>query len=143
MLGKLWLKRIAPNVMQDTQIKVAIYKHFAETGRAPSASMVARLTGSDTESVRQGYARLRAQRVLVLQSDGEWRVSSARNRWDFEFPLSEHSHNVRYLAPDRTDVRGIICGHFYCAAVRKQFKMANGFLLIETQSCLSRSCSRN
>ncbi len=29
------------NVMQDTQIKVAIYKHFAETGRAPSASMVA------------------------------------------------------------------------------------------------------
>ena len=57
--------------MQDTQIKVAIYKHFAETGRAPSASMVARLISSDTQSVRQGYARLRAQRVLVLQSDGE------------------------------------------------------------------------
>src|SRR5438309_586236 len=31
----------------------------------------------------------------------------------------------------------------YCSTVRVQFEMANGFLLIETQSCLSRSCSCN
>ncbi len=92
--------------MQDTQIKVAIYKHFAETGRAPSASMVARLTGSDTESVRQGYARLRAQRVLVLQSDGE----SIRMAPPFSGVATQHVVSVtgkRYFANCAWDALGI------------------------------------
>jgi len=95
-----------PNVMQDTQIKVAIYKHFAETGRAPSASMVARLTGSDTQSVRQGYARLRAQRVLVLQSDGE----SIRMAPPFSGVATQHVVSVtgkRYFANCAWDALGI------------------------------------
>ncbi len=55
----------------DTQIKVTVYKHFAETGRRPSLETVVKRVGSDTRSVRAVYARLRAQRVLVLENDGE------------------------------------------------------------------------
>jgi Alkylmercury lyase len=80
--------------------------HFAETGRAPSASIVARLIGSDTESVRQGYARLRAQRVLVLQSDGE----SIRMAPLFSGVATQHVASVtskRYFANCAWDAIGI------------------------------------
>jgi hypothetical protein len=55
----------------DTQTKVAIYRHFAETGRRPSLKEVAELVGSDISSVRDAFSRLRAQRVLALEADGE------------------------------------------------------------------------
>lgn len=54
----------------DTQTKLTIYKHFAETGRRPSVATVAERVGSNPSSVLEAYARLRAQRVLVLESDG-------------------------------------------------------------------------
>jgi hypothetical protein len=55
----------------DTQTKLAIYRHFAETGQRPSLEVVAESVGSDVSTVREAYARLRAQRVLVLEPDGE------------------------------------------------------------------------
>lgn len=55
----------------DTQTKLAIYQHFAETARPPSLAVVAEQVGSNTSRVRDAYARLHAQRVLVLESDGE------------------------------------------------------------------------
>jgi len=55
----------------DTQIKVEIYTHFAETGHRPSLAVVAERVSSDVASVRNAFTRLRAQRVLVLESDGE------------------------------------------------------------------------
>jgi hypothetical protein len=54
----------------DTQTKLAIYRHFAETGQRPSLQVVAERVGSDLSSIREAYGRLRAQRVLVLESDG-------------------------------------------------------------------------
>jgi hypothetical protein len=54
----------------DTQVKLAIYRHFAETGRGPLAAEVARLVGSDVKRVLDSYSRLRAQRVLALEADG-------------------------------------------------------------------------
>ena len=54
----------------DTQIKLAVYRHFAETGQRPSPGEVAELTDSDVPSVLDAYQRLRAQRVLVLEADG-------------------------------------------------------------------------
>src|SRR5881392_2209155 len=54
----------------DTQTKLAIYQHFAETGQRPSLEVVAKSVGSDVSSVRDAYLRLRAQRVLVLEPDG-------------------------------------------------------------------------
>ena len=54
----------------DTQIKLAVYKHFAETGRRPSPGDVAVRVGSDVGSVLDSYPRLRAQRILALEADG-------------------------------------------------------------------------
>ena len=54
----------------DIQVKLAVYRHFAETGRRPSPREVAERVGSDVESVIDAYGRLRAQRLLVLEADG-------------------------------------------------------------------------
>src|SRR5437764_13071388 len=54
----------------DTQTKLAIYRYFAEIGQRPSLQVVADRVHADVSSVREAYDRLRAQRVLVLESDG-------------------------------------------------------------------------
>src|SRR5260370_38921722 len=54
----------------DTQTKLAIYRHFAETGQRPSLQVVAERARADVSSVREVYVRLRAQRVLALEPDG-------------------------------------------------------------------------
>src|SRR6266567_6390825 len=54
----------------DTPTKLAIYRHFAETGQRPSLQGVAERVRADVSSVREAYLRLRAQRVLVLEPDG-------------------------------------------------------------------------
>jgi Alkylmercury lyase len=59
-----------PNMSLDTQTKLAIYRHFAETGQRPSLQVVAERIRADASSVREAYVRLRAQRVLVLEPDG-------------------------------------------------------------------------
>jgi hypothetical protein len=55
----------------DTQTKLAIYRYFAETGQRPALAAMAERVGSDAKRVRDAYARLRVQRVLVLEPDGE------------------------------------------------------------------------
>ena len=54
----------------DTQIKLVVYRHFAETGQRPSPESVAARVGSDVERVLDAYLRLRSQRVLSLEADG-------------------------------------------------------------------------
>jgi hypothetical protein len=54
----------------DTQTKLAMYRHFAETGQRPSLQVVAERVRVDVSSVREAYVRLCAQRVLVLEPDG-------------------------------------------------------------------------
>jgi hypothetical protein len=54
----------------DTQVKLAVYSHFAETGVAPAPEEVGGRVGSDVARVRDAYVRLREQRVLVLEPDG-------------------------------------------------------------------------
>ncbi len=56
---------------QDTDLKLAIYRHTAETTRPPSAEEMASATGRDSHEIREGYQRLFANRVLVLEGDGE------------------------------------------------------------------------
>jgi hypothetical protein len=48
----------------DTETKLAIYRHFAETGQRPSLQVVAERVGADVSSVREAYVRLRTQRVF-------------------------------------------------------------------------------
>ena len=54
----------------ETQVKVAVYAHFAETGEAPALPAIAARVGADAARVREAYGRLREQRVLVLEPDG-------------------------------------------------------------------------
>jgi hypothetical protein len=54
----------------ELEVKLAVYRYFAETGAAPSCGEVAERMGSSSDEVVQVYQRLRAQRVLVLENDG-------------------------------------------------------------------------
>ena len=53
----------------NARVKLAIYRHFAETGQRPSPVNLATRVGSDVGSVLEAYLRLREQRVLVLEAD--------------------------------------------------------------------------
>ena len=90
----------------DTQIKLAIYHHFAETGRRPSLGEVAELVGSDIGSVLDAYPRLRAQRVLALEADG----SSIRMAPPFSGVPTQHIVEVggkQYFANCAWDALGV------------------------------------
>jgi len=54
----------------DTQVKLSIYRHFAETGQGPSPADIAASVNSGIDRVLDAYNRLRAERVLVLEPDG-------------------------------------------------------------------------
>ena len=54
----------------DLEVKLAVYRYFAETGGPPSCDQVAERVGTSAGEVVQAYQRLRAQRVLVLEDDG-------------------------------------------------------------------------
>src|SRR5262245_28715701 len=55
----------------DLEVKLAIYHHFAASGVRPSVGEVAESVDADVDRVRGAFGRLRAQRVLVLDADGE------------------------------------------------------------------------
>jgi hypothetical protein len=54
----------------DTEVKLSIYRHFAETAERPSPADVAARLDAPLEEVVAAYPRLRAQRVLALERDG-------------------------------------------------------------------------
>jgi hypothetical protein len=55
----------------DAQVRLAIYQHFATTGRAPAAGKIADRLGVAPSLVLTSYQRLRAARVLFLEPDGQ------------------------------------------------------------------------
>lgn len=54
----------------DTNVRVAVYQHFASTARAPLLADIAGECACSTEDVRASFARLRGARVLLLEPDG-------------------------------------------------------------------------
>ncbi len=54
----------------DTAVKLAVYHATAETGTPPRIDEVARRVGAAPATIEQAYARLRANRLLVLEPDG-------------------------------------------------------------------------
>jgi hypothetical protein len=90
----------------DVQVKLAVYTHFARTGRAPSPGEVAGRVGSGVERVLEAYGRLRAQRLLVLESDG----SSIRMASPFSGVPTQHvvdAGGIRYFANCAWDALGV------------------------------------
>ena len=55
----------------DTRVKLAVYRHFAQTGQRPASAEIAAHVGADADQVREAFGRLRANRVLFLEPDGE------------------------------------------------------------------------
>jgi hypothetical protein len=55
----------------ELRAKLAIYEHFASVGSRPSVHDIAARVGAAVPQVREIFRRLREQRVLVLEADGE------------------------------------------------------------------------
>jgi hypothetical protein len=55
----------------ELDTKLAIYEHFAAAGSRPSLDDIAARVGAGLPEVRENFRRLSAQRVLVLEADGE------------------------------------------------------------------------
>lgn len=90
----------------DLDLKLAIYRRFAASGTRPSAAELAGMLDVAVEWVREGFHRLRAQRVLVLESDGE----SIRMAPPFSGVPTQHvvtSEGVSYFANCAWDALGI------------------------------------
>jgi hypothetical protein len=107
------------NLDFDTRVKLAIYHHFADTGRAPSAYEIAQTIGSDEDSVVAAYTRLRAQRVLALEKDGR----SIRMAPPFSGVRTEHEvlvDGVRYYANCAWDSLGVIAALRRAGEVRSR-----------------------
>lgn len=91
----------------DTRIKLAIYRHFAETGRGPASGDVAEFVGSDVNSVLDAFKRLCAQRVLALAPDG----MSIRMAPPFSGVPTQHVvlvNGKRYFANCAWDALGVL-----------------------------------
>lgn len=53
-----------------TSVKLAIYRHFATTGAAPMPQDIAGALRRTPNEIQDAYRQLRANRVLLLESDG-------------------------------------------------------------------------
>jgi hypothetical protein len=91
----------------DIPVKLAVYRHFADTGRRPSPREVAERVGSDVENVLDAYPRLRAQRLLVIEADG----SSVRMASPFSGVPTQHvveAEGIQYFANCAWDALGVL-----------------------------------
>jgi hypothetical protein len=90
----------------DLRTKLAIYDHFAATGRRPAVAELAATLGRGADDIRASFQRLREQRVLVLEPDGE----SIRMAPPFSGVPTQHvveADGVSYFANCAWDAFGI------------------------------------
>ena len=55
----------------DTNVKLAVYRDFASTAKAPPVAEVAAQLTCSHDDIREAFARLQRNRVLLLEPDGE------------------------------------------------------------------------
>lgn len=90
----------------DAEVKLAVYRHFADTGNRPAPEEVAERVGADTVGVIDSYERLRKLRVLVVEDDGR----SIRMAPPFSGVPTQHrveAAGVHYFANCAWDALGI------------------------------------
>lgn len=91
----------------DTQVKLAIYRHFATTAVRPSAATVAAQLNVDPQAVLDAFHRLRVQRMLVLEEDSE----SIRMAPPFSGVPTQHvvtADGLLYFANCAWDALGVV-----------------------------------
>src|SRR5262245_17524202 len=91
----------------ETRVKLAVYRHFAEVGQAPSPEAVAERALADVSEVLAAYSRLRTQRVLVLAPDGA-SIVMAPPFSGVPTPHVVTSGEIRYFANCAWDALGIL-----------------------------------
>ena len=114
----------------DTQVKLAIYRHFAETGRRPSPAEVAERVGSEVEDVLAAYPRLRTQRVLALEADG----TSIRMAPPFSGVPTQHivrAGGTQYFANCAWDALGVPAALHQPAVVHSRCEQSGEPLRLE------------
>jgi hypothetical protein len=91
---------------RDLRVGLAVYGHFAETGRPPSPGEIGDRVGIAAPDVLDAYRRLRARRVLLLEADG----ASIRMAPPFSGVATQHvvvAGGVSYFANCAWDALGI------------------------------------
>jgi hypothetical protein len=90
----------------DLEVKLAVYRHFAETATRPSPEDVGEVVRASAAEVIGAYSRLRSQRVLVLEADG----ASIRMAPPFSGVATQHvvvAGRLSYFANCAWDALGI------------------------------------
>lgn len=90
----------------DTAVKLAIYRHFAAKAVRPSAAAIAERLSVDAQAILDSFGQLRAQRLLVLEDDGE----SIRMAPPFSGVPTQHvveADGLRYFANCAWDALGV------------------------------------
>ncbi len=113
----------------NTSVKLAIYRHFADTGEAPAAGAIAERLGVATAEVEKSYGELRAARVLFLEPDG----AQIRMAPPFSGIPTDHVVEVgerRYFANCAWDALGIPAAlhapavvHSHCAQTGEPLRL--------------------
>jgi hypothetical protein len=115
-----------------TEVKLAVYHHIAETGGRPSAGDVARRVNAHADRVIDAFARLRAQRVLVLEADG----SSIRMAPPFSGVPTQHIVRTAgrdYFANCAWDALGIPAALHEPATVHSRCEQSGEPLVLEVE----------
>ena len=103
----------------EVRAKLAIYQHFAAVGSRPSPEDIGARLGVGVPRVRELLGRLRAQRVLVLEGDGE----TIRMAPPFSGVPTQHrvrSAGVSYYANCAWDALGIPAALHQAATVHSR-----------------------
>lgn len=90
----------------DVRVKLAVYRHFAETGRRPGLADIERRAALDSAQILAAYQSLRTQRLLLLEPDG----SSIRMAPPFSGVPTQHRVEVggtTYFANCAWDALGV------------------------------------
>jgi hypothetical protein len=102
-----------------TRVKLAIYRHFAETGRAPTVGAIAQHLEVSPAEVTRCFADLRAARVLYLEPD----TQTIRMAPPFSGVPTQHVVDVgarSYFANCAWDALGIAAALHAPAVVRSE-----------------------
>ena len=114
----------------DLEVKLAIYRHFAETARRPSPEEVAERVAAPVGEVLDAYRRLRAQRVLVLEAD----EASIRMAPPFSGVATQHrvdAGGLSYFANCAWDALGIPAALHRAATVQSRCEQSGEPLRLE------------
>jgi len=90
----------------DSDVRLAVYQAFADTGNAPVLAELATRFGCSTDEIRAAFARLQRNRVMLLEPDGET-IRMAPPFSGVETPHRVEVSGQRYWANCAWDALGI------------------------------------